>query len=37
MMDAADLAWKLALVAGGHAVGFLLDTYETERLPAGVT
>jgi 2-polyprenyl-6-methoxyphenol hydroxylase-like FAD-dependent oxidoreductase len=37
MMDAANLAWKLALVAGGHAVGSLLDTYETERLPAGVT
>ena len=36
MMDAANLAWKLALVAGGHAVGSLLDTYETERLPAGV-
>jgi 2-polyprenyl-6-methoxyphenol hydroxylase-like FAD-dependent oxidoreductase len=37
MMDAANLAWKLALVADGHAVGSLLDTYETERLPAGVT
>src|SRR5215472_4508007 len=36
MMDAANLAWKLALVAGAHAVGSLLDTYETERLPAGV-
>ena len=36
MMDAANLAWKLALVAGGHAAGSLLDTYETERLPAGV-
>jgi FAD binding domain/Aromatic-ring hydroxylase, C-terminal len=37
MMDAANLAWKLALVAGGHAAGSLLDTYQTERLPAGVT
>jgi hypothetical protein len=36
MMDAANLAWKLALVAGGHAADSLLDTYETERLPAGV-
>jgi len=35
MMDAANLAWKLALVAGGHAAGSLLDTYQTERLPAG--
>src|SRR5262245_34475346 len=37
MMDAGNLAWKLALVAGGHAADSLLDTYETERLPAGVT
>ena len=36
MMDAANLAWKLALVAGGHAADSLLGTYETERLPAGV-
>jgi 2-polyprenyl-6-methoxyphenol hydroxylase-like FAD-dependent oxidoreductase len=36
MMDAANLAWKLALVAAGHAADSLLDTYETERLPAGV-
>jgi 4,5-epoxidase len=36
MMDAANLAWKLALVADGHAADSLLDTYETERLPAGV-
>ena len=35
MMDAANLAWKLALVAGGDAADALLDTYETERLPAG--
>ena len=36
MMDAANLAWKLGLVAGGRAADSLLDTYETERLPAGV-
>jgi 2-polyprenyl-6-methoxyphenol hydroxylase-like FAD-dependent oxidoreductase len=36
MMDAANLAWKLALVADGHAADSLLDTYETERIPAGV-
>ena len=35
MMDAANLAWKLALVAGGHAADCLLDTYGQERLPAG--
>jgi 4,5-epoxidase len=35
-MDAANLAWKLALVAAGHAADSLLDTYEAERLPAGV-
>ena len=35
MMDAANLAWKLALVADGHAADSLLDTYETERLPVG--
>src|SRR6201985_1892432 len=35
MMDAANLAWTLALVAGRHAAGSLLDTYQTERLPAG--
>ncbi|MFN2518815.1 MAG: FAD-dependent monooxygenase [Jatrophihabitantaceae bacterium] len=36
MMDAANLAWKLALVAGGRAPDRLLDTYETERLPVAV-
>jgi hypothetical protein len=36
MMDAANLAWKLALVADGHAADSLLNTYETERLPVGV-
>jgi 2-polyprenyl-6-methoxyphenol hydroxylase-like FAD-dependent oxidoreductase len=35
MMDAANLAWKLALVADDHAADSLLGTYETERLPAG--
>jgi len=33
MMDAQNLAWKLALAAGG-APGTLLDTYEQERVPA---
>lgn len=31
--DAENLAWKLALVIGGHAADSLLDTYETERRP----
>lgn len=36
--DAANLAWKLALVAGGRAPDALLDSYGDERLPhaAGV-
>jgi hypothetical protein len=36
--DAANLAWKLALVVGGSAPGALLDTYQDERHPiaAGV-
>ncbi|MCQ8188061.1 bifunctional 3-(3-hydroxy-phenyl)propionate/3-hydroxycinnamic acid hydroxylase MhpA [Streptomyces rugosispiralis] len=29
--DAANLAWKLDLVLGGHAAPALLDTYTTER------
>ncbi|MEU8877740.1 bifunctional 3-(3-hydroxy-phenyl)propionate/3-hydroxycinnamic acid hydroxylase [Streptomyces javensis] len=29
--DAANLAWKLDLVLGGHAAPTLLDTYTTER------
>lgn len=33
LRDAANLAWKLALVAGGAADDRLLDTYETERRP----
>jgi 4,5-epoxidase len=38
MLDAANLAWKLALVADGRAPDGLLDTYGQERLPvaAGV-
>ncbi|HWO59606.1 MAG TPA: FAD-dependent monooxygenase [Umezawaea sp.] len=31
--DAENLAWKLALVASGHAEASLLDTYEAERRP----
>jgi 3-(3-hydroxy-phenyl)propionate hydroxylase len=31
--DAANLAWKLALVLQGKAGGELLDTYESERAP----
>jgi flavoprotein hydroxylase len=31
--DAANLAWKLDLVAAGHAPESLLDLYEHERLP----
>lgn len=31
--DAENLAWKLALVARGHAVEQLLDTYQAERRP----
>ena len=38
MLDAQNLAWKLALVAGGRAPDALLDTYGQERAPvaAGV-
>jgi flavoprotein hydroxylase len=32
--DAANLAWKLSLVLGGHAAGAVLDTYAGERLPS---
>ncbi|MCO1656449.1 FAD-dependent monooxygenase [Pseudonocardia humida] len=35
MQDAADLAWKLALVARGRAGAVLLDTYHDERHPVG--
>jgi 2-polyprenyl-6-methoxyphenol hydroxylase-like FAD-dependent oxidoreductase len=34
MMDAHNLAWKLALVADGRAPDALLDTYGQERVPA---
>jgi hypothetical protein len=33
MMDAHNLAWKLALVADGHTPDALLDTYGQERVP----
>jgi 2-polyprenyl-6-methoxyphenol hydroxylase-like FAD-dependent oxidoreductase len=33
MMDAHNLAWKLALVADGRASDSLLDTYGQERIP----
>jgi 2-polyprenyl-6-methoxyphenol hydroxylase and related FAD-dependent oxidoreductases len=33
MMDAHNLAWKLALVANGRAPDKLLDTYSQERIP----
>lgn len=36
MMDAANLAWKLALVADGRGPESLLATYEAERLPVAV-
>ncbi|MEM1058692.1 MAG: FAD-dependent monooxygenase [Verrucomicrobiota bacterium] len=35
LQDAANLAWKLALVIEGVASDRLLDSYETERRPAG--
>lgn len=31
IQDAADLAWKLAMVIKGHAAPSLVDTYEAER------
>ncbi len=33
LQDAYNLAWKLALVAGGRAEARLLDSYEEERVP----
>ena len=33
IQDAANLAWKLALVLGGQAPDSLLDSYERERRP----
>ena len=35
IQDAANLAWKLALVLRGHAPECFLDSYEAERLPVG--
>jgi 2-polyprenyl-6-methoxyphenol hydroxylase-like FAD-dependent oxidoreductase len=35
LQDAANLSWKLAAVAGGHADDGLLDSYQTERHPVG--
>ena len=35
IQDAYNLAWKLALVARGHADDGLLDTYNDERQPVG--
>ncbi|SFN49667.1 2-polyprenyl-6-methoxyphenol hydroxylase [Pseudonocardia ammonioxydans] len=35
MQDAANLAWKLALVARGRAGDGLLDSYDAERHPVG--
>ena len=34
LQDAANLAWKLALVLKGHAAGKLLDTYHIEPGPS---
>lgn len=36
IQDAANLGWKLALVAQGRAGDALLDTYDAERRPAAV-
>ena len=35
IQDAANLAWKLALVLRGRAPDAFLDSYEAERLPVG--
>lgn len=35
VQDAANLAWKLAMVLKGEAGEALLDSYEAERLPVG--
>lgn len=35
VQDAANLAWKVALVLKGEAGEALLDSYEAERLPVG--
>ncbi|MFK0280895.1 FAD-dependent monooxygenase [Streptomyces sp. NPDC090499] len=36
VQDAHNLAWKLAAVLGGQASDTLLDSYESERRPAGL-
>ncbi|MDM0011689.1 FAD-dependent monooxygenase [Variovorax sp. J22P168] len=36
IQDAANLAWKLALVVRGEAADALLDSYDAERRPAAV-
>jgi putative polyketide hydroxylase len=36
VQDAHNLAWKLAMVLGGHACPELLDTYEAERRPVAL-
>ena len=36
IQDAANLGWKLALVAQGRAGDALIDTYDAERRPAAV-
>ncbi|MGW7820331.1 FAD-dependent monooxygenase [Streptomyces puniciscabiei] len=35
LQDAANLSWKLAAVATGHAEPALLDSYQAERHPVG--
>ncbi len=35
IQEAYNLAWKLALVAHGHASPALLDSYDAERVPIG--
>ncbi|MEW2219779.1 FAD-dependent monooxygenase [Streptomyces sp. NPDC006990] len=37
LQDAANLGWKLARVAAGHAADALLDTYHSERHPVGAS
>lgn len=37
IQEAADLAWKLAMVIHGHAGRGLLDTYDAERRPVAQT
>ncbi|WP_395728682.1 FAD-dependent monooxygenase [Nakamurella sp.] len=37
IQDAANLAWKLALVAQGRADAALLDSYQNERHPIGAS